>query len=321
MVMRKLVLLCASLCAIVFAVPLTHAHAAGNHSWVAAAEFGGNDANTCTQAAPCQTFTRALTQTSAGGEINCLSDGDYVGFTVTTSIIIDCGGNVGTLGQSNNNTTAITIGASGISVTLRHLSVEGFKTGQIGIGIGPSVSNVNLVIDNCVIDGFNNNGGSAAGFGIYFTLGGSRSSLTVTNTTITGSSNNGGTGIFVDANSSAIISVSLIGDLIQNNENGVVFQASGVIAGAVVNGQVVENGVYGIYTYGTTYITVDTSTIADNLSAGILSQTSGANVAVTNSTITGNGTGVSGSAVTSFGNNRLFLNGTNGSFGGNQPLQ
>lgn len=70
-----------------------------------------------------------------------------------------------------------------------------------------------------------------------------------------------------------------------------------------------------------TYITIDSSTIADNLVVGILSQNSGANIAVTNTTITGNGLGVNGSAVTSFKNNRLFLNGTDGSFGGTQSSQ
>src|ERR1700733_10948920 len=319
--MRKRMLLCASLFAMAFLVPLTQTHAAGNHSWVSP---NGSDANTCTQTSPCATFAFAITQTSAGGEINCLGNGDYVGFTINQSIVIDCSGAVGALGQSQNNQPAIKIGTSGISVTLRHLSVEGFGTGQIGVGTGSGVSNVNLVIDNCIIDGFGNSGGSSsdAGVGIYLTPGGSRSSLTVTNTVISGSNGTGGVGILVQPSGGAIVSVSLVGDLIQNNTDGVFFNASGgVIAGVVVDSRVIENPFIGIVAGGTDYITIASSTIADNLVVGILSQNSGANIAVTNTTITGNGLGVSGSAVTSFKNNRLFLNGTDGSFGGTQSSQ
>ena len=315
--MRKLILLCA----LVFATVLLISASPVMAQYVSWVGPNGSDNNACTQTSPCQTFEGAISKGST--EINCLDDGDYGGFFITASIIIDWGGHVGTVAQPTNNLPAIRLSGTGLNVTLRHLSIEGFGTGQIGIGTASGVSNVNLVIDNCVIDGFaNSGGGSAAGVGIYLTPGGTRSSLTVTNTVISGSNGTSGDGILVQPSGGAIVSVSLVGDLIQNNTDGVFFNASGgVIAGVVVDSRVIENPFIGIVAGGTDYITIDSSTIADNLVVGILSQNSGANIAVTNTTITGNGLGVSGSAVTSFKNNRLFLNGTDGSFGGTQSSQ
>src|SRR5262249_34736332 len=48
--------------------------APSSKTWVSAA---GNDGNACTLAAPCLTFQRALTQTTAGGEIGVLGPGSY----------------------------------------------------------------------------------------------------------------------------------------------------------------------------------------------------------------------------------------------------
>jgi hypothetical protein len=327
--MRKLVLLCASLCAMAFVVPTVPA-LAQLRVWVnnPAGVPAGND-STCVPnvTTPCATFAKAITLAGFGGEINCLSDGDYGPVTISASIIIDCGSNVGTIEQQSNNFAAIEISGSGINVTLRHLYLEGFGTGQAGIFA--TATNINLVVENCIIDGFNNTGGARTfyGMGIFFGPLGTRSSMTVSNTAITGSNNTvvgASYGILAQPNTSGeILSVNLIGVLLANNEYGVAFSAGGgVIAGVVVNSRVIENTANGITVGGASdFITVDSSTIADNLANGIASTTSGANVAVTNTTITGNGTGVSGSAVTSFTNNRLFLNGTNGSFGSTQSQQ
>src|SRR5271169_2232175 len=72
-IMRKLMLLCACLCAVAFAVAAGPAQATNPRSWVS---NSGSDSNTCTLASPCLTFAHAITQTTAGGEVDCLTPGD-----------------------------------------------------------------------------------------------------------------------------------------------------------------------------------------------------------------------------------------------------
>jgi hypothetical protein len=57
-----------------------------NRTFVAGSN--GNDANACTRAFPCATFTRALTQTDAGGEINVLDGGNFGQAFIDKSITI-----------------------------------------------------------------------------------------------------------------------------------------------------------------------------------------------------------------------------------------
>ena len=328
--MRKLslMLLCASLCTLAFVVPTAPALAQAR-VWVnnPAATPPGND-STCAannQSLPCATFAQALTLAGTGGEVNCLSDGDYGTVTISAPVTIDCGSNTGNITQTSSTLNGAINITTGGNVTLRKLALNGFGTGAVGINVTSGTgTSVNLLVDNCIIDGFNNSA-VAAGIGIAFSPGGtaSRNSLTVLNTTITGSINTQSIGILVSPFNSDIVSLSLVGDVLGNNYYGVYINCgSGVIAGVVVDSRVVENQNNGITVSGnSTFITIDGSTIADNLGTGIASQSAGANVAVNNSTITGNATGVSGSATSSFKNNRLFLNGTNGTFGSTQSLQ
>jgi hypothetical protein len=48
----------------------------------------GNDANACSIAAPCGGFARAITQTSAGGEVIVLDSAGYGVVTITQSVSI-----------------------------------------------------------------------------------------------------------------------------------------------------------------------------------------------------------------------------------------
>jgi hypothetical protein len=55
--------------------------------WVSGA---GNDANPCTRALPCATFAAALSKVAAGGEIDCLTAGDFGNLTISKAVTIDC---------------------------------------------------------------------------------------------------------------------------------------------------------------------------------------------------------------------------------------
>jgi hypothetical protein len=306
----------ASLCAMALFAPITPVHA----QFIAWVSPNGSDNNSCTQTSPCATFNRVYTTVPPlphPDQINCLGGGDYGFVAVSSSIVIDCGSDTGYINTTSNGAAITVSGGSNITVTLRHLTLNGNGFGGNGIEVTSAVSGINLVVDQCVINGFANAGGSGAGSGISFFPSGSRSSLTVSNTTITGSNSaNSGYGIFVQPSTSGgILSVNLIGTVVANNARGVWLTAApGVIAGVLLDSRVIQNQDDGIFVGGSAFVTIDGSTIADNLDIGVVSNNAGANVAFNNSTITGNGTGISGPATSSFGNNRLFLNGSNGSF-------
>src|SRR5947207_3682311 len=96
--------LAAMACLLLNALP---AHALNDRSFVSGA---GLDANACTRAAPCQTFTGALAKTNAGGLINCLDTADFgTGGTlsITQSVTIDCTGTFAGVVVTSSNGIAI----------------------------------------------------------------------------------------------------------------------------------------------------------------------------------------------------------------------
>src|SRR5260221_3311042 len=147
--MRKLILLCASLCAMVLLISASPVRAL-DMLWVSSS---GSDGNTCGQASPCLTFQGAINK---GGvvQINCLTSGNYGAFTVTASITIDCGtGNIGTVTTGGAGNSAIVINtASTATVVLRHLSLNG--RGTANYGIDTSFNSGTLIVEDCRIQGF-----------------------------------------------------------------------------------------------------------------------------------------------------------------------
>jgi hypothetical protein len=323
--MKKLMLLCVSLLAMAFFTATTPVHAQ-NLSWVSP---NGSDSNSCSQTSPCATFAGAI---SKGGvaQINCLGSGNYGalnGFTVSISgsIVIDCGaGNVGEMTTGVVGTDAITINtSSSATIVLRHLSLNGGgKTGVTGINAQGFTSGT-LIIEDCMIHGFHPTGGfpSTGGNGILFTPSSGRGLLQVSNSLIF----DNGTGIAVSPASGVIASVAFNGLEITGNLNsGLVMSGPGVVAGDLRYSLVGENGLTGVFAAASqTFLTIEESSIIDNLSYGILAGSAGTIVNVGASTIGGNGFGVGASAgsIISFGNNQMSSNGSNGAFTSTTPLQ
>jgi hypothetical protein len=312
--MRKLVVLCASLCATALIGLAAPAQAQNTRSWVSASG-SDNSPGTCTQAAPCLTFGHAIGQTSAGGEIDCLSGGDFGPVTIAQSITIDCGGQAGEVGVQMSGSDGIDINiTSSATVVLRHLAINGFGSSGFGIlvtGPGPT-----LIVEDCEIYGF------PGGVGIYFQpTGSSRALLKVLDSAAYGNSG----GIIVNPQTNVTASVVLDGiDLNSNNGDGLSFGGAGVIAGTLRNSVVAENGTDGISALTRqVYLTVEETSIIDNLSDGIQAGTAGVNLEVGASTIGGNGTGIATTAgsLFTFGNNQISANGSNGSFNGATPLE
>jgi hypothetical protein len=312
--MRKLMLLCASLCAMAFVVAAEPAYAQ-NLAWVSP---NGNDANSCSETAPCATFAGAI---SKGGvaQINCEGSGNYGALNSTTvsitgSIIIDCGaGNVGEM-TTNGGTYAININTgSAATIVLRHLSLNGGNiSGATGINT-QSFASGTLIVEDCMIHGFGN-------IGIKFVPASGRGTLQVSNSLLY---DNGFAAIFVAPNAGQIASVALDSDELIANGDGL-YLSGATVAGTIRHSVVAENGADGVIALANqVYFTVEESSIIDNLDIGVATNSAGANVTVGASTIGGNGTGVksfSGSLI-SFGNNQMSANGTNGAFTSTTPLQ
>jgi hypothetical protein len=90
-------------------------------SWVSGA---GSDAAACTRAAPCLTFNHAISQTNAGGSINCLDQGGFGTLTIDKAITIDCTGTLAGILVTSGSGIFVNAGANDV-VRLRGLSIEG----------------------------------------------------------------------------------------------------------------------------------------------------------------------------------------------------
>jgi hypothetical protein len=312
--MRKLVSSCIALCAMLFV--FTGPVWAQSVLWVA---NNGSDANTCTQTSPCATFAGVISKGSVS-RINCLTSGNYGIAVITTSITIDCGtGNIGEIVLGSGNTFGIQINAGGAAVTvvLRHLSIDGRNASGTAIGITSSNANGVLIIEDCTVQGFHNGSGK----GISFIATGSRALLNVSRSQIFDNVD----GLFVSGlNQIATVILDHV-ELLANSSNGL-WIGSGTIAGTMRNSIVAGNTANGVLASSTTnqvFFTIEESSVIANLTSGI-NTNSGSIFNVGSSTIGANGVGVQanqGAFVTSFGNNQMSANGSNGNFTGTTPLQ
>jgi hypothetical protein len=190
-IMRKIILLCASLCAMVLLLSASPVRAQ-SILWVSAT---GNDANACSQTAPCGSFQGAINKGPA--QINCLTSGNYGTFTITASITIDCGaGNVGNIASTTAEGITISTTSAG-TIVLRHLALNGFAGNSAISGIS-AVSFSSGTLD-CTIHGYHH------GFGIAFQPISGRGLLQVSNSQIFDNLD----GIEVEAPSGQIASVTL----------------------------------------------------------------------------------------------------------------
>jgi hypothetical protein len=139
--------------AIMLALCAVPASAQVNRTWVSGT---GNDTGTCPITTPCASFQYALSVTNAGGEIDCLTPGDFGGsshsLTIGQSVSIVCDGvsNGGALVTSGD---AIYInGPNNAVVYLSGLDLEGAGAGQNGVYV---TSGSTIYITHTTIRGFN----------------------------------------------------------------------------------------------------------------------------------------------------------------------
>lgn len=112
----------------------------------------GDDANACTRALPCATFTGAFAKTIAGGEIDVLDGGDFGGLFIQHAITIANDG-AGTAGITTaSNAIAFFVGAGAAdAIVLRGLNFNAVSGQGFGIDFATGGS---LVVDHCTFQGY-----------------------------------------------------------------------------------------------------------------------------------------------------------------------
>ncbi|HEY6188651.1 MAG TPA: right-handed parallel beta-helix repeat-containing protein [Pyrinomonadaceae bacterium] len=279
------------------------AHAQQLRSWVSGV---GDDGNPCTRTAPCKTFATAQSNTFTDGEINVLDPGGFGTVTIIKSLTIDGTGTFTSI-LAPSFSTAINVNLTDLSgndplrtVRLRGISLNGNgQNGNAGTraatrGINISSSNPGIVlvfIEDCVIDGFTNEG-------LLFNSNGGR--MNVRNTTIR---NNGTAGIKIDSSGSNLnratiehSTVTLSGNGIHVEDNGRV-SITDVVLSHNTNGLNVTNAT------ASTQVNIFHSMIAENTANGIISAgpVTFSTVNVSECMIADNSTGLAPS-----GNGRIF---------------
>jgi hypothetical protein len=289
------ILLAAALVCGLHAVP---AHAQANRTFISGA---GSDANLCTFTSPCRNAQRAHDVTNSGGEINVLDPAGYGSLTITKAISIQGHGWGELVGAGG--ATAITIAAASTDrINLRGLVIEGFGTGNAGIVFNTAAS---LNIQDSIIRNFTT-------YGIDFAP--TAASVLNVSRTVVSDIGRGGTAVFVNPTGSGAANAALDHVELDRSSAGLAVtgdNTTGSINVTMANSIVSNFTGNGIGFTGPALGMIQNCTVSNNGLAGI--QTSGnfGEVAVTRSTITGNGVGLSftgGSNLISFGDNSVSLN-------------
>lgn len=280
------------------------AFAQATRTWVSGV---GDDANPCSRTAPCKTFAGAISKTAPGGTIDALDPGGFGAVTITKSITIEAVGTVASVLVSGTN--GIVVAAQPTDqVILRGLTIEGLGTGINGINF---TSGGKLVVERCVIQAFTTSGINMATP--------APSQLVVTDTTIDKNTSAGPAVLIAPSGSAPSVTLDRV-RIVENGGMGVLV-TNGVVS--IRNSTVAYNyyGVRAISSSATAQIAVDDSIVSGNSVTGVSTAGAVASIVISRSTITGNGSGISGS-VSSFGDNRIFNNnGNDGTPVGTVPLK
>lgn len=279
----------------------TAAQAQAARTWITGL---GDDANPCSSSAPCKTFSGALAKTAVNGEINCLDPGGFGPVTISKSVTIDCHAVMGSILQGAN--TGIFIGFDAFAptdvrktVNLRGLSIQGSDSGKVGIQIsGANSAGSAVSIEDCTINGEFGDPGRG-----IFDLRSGGGDLYISNTTVR---NVAAAGIAVaPAAIGKPINATLDNVRVYNTNAGL---GAGTGARLMINRSVFSgNTIVGIEADGGSEVNINDSVLAHN---GIGVQ-SGGTVRLSNSDISFNTTGASGS-VNTYSNNRFSSNNDRG---------
>ena len=270
-------------------------HAQSNRTWVSGV---GDDNNSCSRSAPCQTFAGALAKTNAGGEISVLDPGGYGTVTITKAVTINGDGTLASILSTSTDAIIVNAGAND-KVVIRNISINGVGASTNGIRF---LAGKDLTIENVTIEGF-------TGRGIDMNLSNTSAKLFVKNTKIS----EGGTGIFLTATTTgSFVTAQAMLENVQLTglTNGLEASTGGraTITNSMISGNI-SNGI--LASTSTSRINVDGCQLSFNDLAAINATASGAIIRLSNNAIYNNNAGVSiavGAVVETAGNNRISGN-------------
>ncbi len=265
------------------------AHAQNARSWVAWYGVDPPTNTACSVTNPCLTFNGALSETNAGGEVNCLTPGGFGGSSyvnITKSITIDCHEVYASVLAAVP--IAIYLNAPGAVVTLRNLNFDGGAgTGYFGIDIQAAST---VYIEDVVVQGFQQQG-------ILDERTGGGTRLFIRNSIIR---NNPGVGIVAAAGATNAVVLENVHSV--GNQYGVAAARGNnvVVSRSVMSG----NSVAGIEADSGAQVSVDNTEITHNIVVGVQAY---GTITLANSDISYNSAAISGATI-SYGNNRIFGN-------------
>ena len=294
----------------------------------------GNDANPCSLASPCRSFGAAIVKTSSGGEVIALDSAGYGPVVITQPVSIIAPAGV-YAGISVFTGTGVVVNPVVGKVTLRGLTINALG-GTTGIDYQTGDA---LFLDRVVVSGF-----PTAGLN---TLAAATGTVQIHDSVFRG--NGIGASFGTTGGTTAVLKVFVNGSNFDGNATGVRFNGSsaqGEIRSTTLSGGSVGAAVMPSIGGAVTRVDFVESTITKN-TTGIQAQapTATANVGVSSTMISGNGTGVTsalggnvfltdatitrnatglqgaGGTITSGTLNRLYNNTTNGSFTATVPRQ
>ncbi len=277
------------------------AQAQATRTWVSGV---GDDANPCSRTAPCKTFAGAYSKTAAAGEIDVLDPGGFGAVTIGKSLTISSERFEAGVLVSGTNAIVINAGINDV-VVLRGLDFEGLGTSLVGVKV---LSAGAVHVENCTINNFTQ-------IGIDFvptSLSATTSQLFVSHSIIRNNNGASSGGIRIKAGANVTARAMIEDTQLSNNNFGLRSDGSG---GAVATNVTVQGGsasgnlnasivaVGGGLTQN--QVMVDGTAIANN---GFGPRADGATLRCANTSVTGNGTGMStanGGVLSSYGNNRM----------------
>jgi hypothetical protein len=277
------------------------ANAQATRTWVSGV---GDDANPCSRTAPCKTFAGAISKTALGGEIDVLDPGGFGTLNITKSITIDGSGTFASVLNSGTNGFNINAGANDV-ITLRGLSIQGARQspspGTTGIKFN---SGKGLNVINCIILNETQNG-------IEVTQSVNSTFVFVKNSVI---KNCAGDGMSATTTTGSV-KVMIEGTEFSENGTGLHAKAGSRITAdgcRFVNST--NDGVFCDGTGAVSVANVTNSTIANNGTNGIEANTNGIGRINNCDIFTNIGAGalVGAGEIDTWGNNRIFSNGTDG---------
>lgn len=286
------------------------ARAQASRTWVSGV---GDDANPCSRTAPCKTFAGAISKTAVGGEIDALDPGGFGAVTITKAITIDGGGGiVASVLVSGTNGFVIVAGASDV-VTLRNLQIEGIGTGLAGISFAAGGA---LHVQNVAIRDF-----TVAGIDFHPSSGTSK--LFVSGASIQKSQG----GIKVDPSGGGSAVATVENTLLNGNATfGLRVEGN---TSAVAKNVTADGNLNGFYVTDTTgdqpVLSLESCVAAHNTMAGVragFGATGLAKMILSNTQVFENTNGLQRDAngqIQSFGNNKVFGNGIDGTPSGTVP--